>query len=203
MKKSIYTFFLCSLNMFVLAQPQPGTIQQPTYSSLMIINNSSNTLRYDIRTHNYAENYLPICYTYIQELNPLSSDIYNNPTQVGVPLNLFNNGIVSATDPNYYPIPYIYLNTPILLYDFGTTQKWFEIKFSLLKSDLEGYLVPYFNRTMDGSYLLGGNFFKDENGIIWNSAGILGSDYSSIHNSSDGHSANWSLIGDINFVLIT
>lgn len=201
MKKSIFTLLFSSIGLFAVAQP--GTVAQPAPSPLMIVNTTAHTLGFEVRTHNYSDDYVPICYTTFQNLAGNSNLMYNNPMQVGVPLNLFTNGPITAITPSNWPTPY-YTLTPVDLVPYGKTQKWYEIKMCLSNTELCGNLIPYFNEDEIGPlYQITAEFYKDDNGVIWNIGQDSDSSYWYSLTSSDGYTATWNIISGMHFVLIS
>lgn len=201
MKKSIFTLLLSSIGLIAVAQP--GTVAQPAPSPLMIVNTTPHTLGFEVRTHNYSDDYVPICYTTFQNLAGNSNLLYNNPMQVGVPLNLFTNGPVTAITPGNLPSPF-YTLTPADLIPYGETQKWYEIKMCLSNTQLCGNLCPNID-DLDPSDLseIAPGFSKDSDGVIWNTQGEDSTSYWHTLNSSDGYTATWNIISGMHFVLIS
>src|SRR5690606_6680718 len=127
--KTVYTTIAFVLSIFMAqaqSTPTPGTTQQTISTPLYVYNNniSGYDLQFEPRTHNYADYYQPICYTFVHSLAAGSSIVFADPTQVGVPLHLFGTGNVLSIHSDLWPTNHYYtLMSPTDFFDYGTTQK--------------------------------------------------------------------------------
>lgn len=223
--KTVYTTIAFVLSIFMAqaqSTPTPGTTQQTISTPLYVYNNniSGYDLQFEPRTHNYADYYQPICHTFLHTLSAGNNMIFNDPTQLGVPLHLFGLGNVLSIHSDLWPTNhYYFLTTPADFYDYGTTQKWHTIKFAI--NNLGDYL--YYNLTQfsntyptlsafqaalvsEGYSQIGSTqYYRDSNGEIFNIVHHVNPTTGEVFIQNGmviggGNSATWNVISGMNII---
>ncbi len=200
--KTVYITFAFVLSIFVAqaqSTPTPGTTQQAISTPLYVFNNNvaGHNLQFEPRTHNYADYYQPICYTFVHSLAAGSSIVFADPTQVGVPLHLFGSGNVLSIHQDLWPTNHYYtLMSPTDFFDYGTTQKWHEIKFQLDNTSLAGNLRYPYNPALP---IVASNSLweMDSNNEIWH----VDPAYSS-NLPLGGYTAVWNVVSGMNLISV-
>ena len=197
--KTVYTTIAFVVSIFIANSqtPTPGTTQQTISTPLYVFNNNvaGNNLQFEPRTHNYADYYQPICYTFVHSLAAGSSIVFDDPTQVGLPLHLFGAGNVLSIHSDLWPTNHYYtLMSPTDFFDYGTTQKWHEIKFELDNSSLGGNLRYLYLPALPVTAITP-QWEIDSNNEIWH----VDPAYSSTI-SIGGNTATWIVISGMNII---